>query len=180
MTWDRSLFQDYAALGSVLRVGSWNGSGIAESGGPAPFSSLDSIHPDSKITSVEFYYDANVKAISGFFLYHDDNINERYSWGEENFQISTLSLAKDEKVVKIETKASKPPGRELLIQGVKLTTTKGQVWKSSEYDKLSNDSVVSEDAPGREWYLKGFYGALGDFVDRLGPVWGKQDDQSSA
>ena len=160
----------------MCRVGSWNGSGISESGGPAPFSSLTSIHPDSKITSIEFYYDANVKAISGLILYHHDNINERYSWGEESFETSTLNLAEDEKVVKIETKAFKPPGHELLIQGVELTTTKGQVWKSSKYDELSNDMVVSEDAPGRGWYLIGFYGALGDFVDRLGPVWGKQDD----
>ena len=79
VTWDRSRFQDYAALGSALRVGSWNGSGVTSSGGSAPFSSLGSIHPDSKITSIEFYYDANVKAISGLILYHDDNINERYS-----------------------------------------------------------------------------------------------------
>ena len=100
-------------------------------------------------------------------------------WGEEGFEVSTLNLAEDEKVVKIETKAFKPPENELLIQGVKLTTTKGQVWKSSEYDKLSNDMIVSEDAPGRGWYLKGFYGALGDFVDRLGPVWGKQNNHSS-
>ena len=79
----------------------------------------------------------------------------------------------DERVVKVETKASTPMTRATLIAGLKLITDKEQTWTSSgSYDQLSNDNVVAEKAP-EGFFLKGFYGALGDFVDRLGPVWGK-------
>ncbi|KAL8707608.1 MAG: hypothetical protein Q9220_007395 [cf. Caloplaca sp. 1 TL-2023] len=174
VSWDEPYLKDYAHLGNIYRVGSWNGNETCAQGGPAPFSSLCTITPNSKIVSVRSFYDPDMQALAGFSVYHQDNIYEWYTWGQEGYEESTMTLAEGEKIVKMETKAFKPAQKDLLICGMKLTTDKGQTWSScGGYDQLSNDMVVSEDAPGPECSLKGFYGGLGDFVDRLGPVWGK-------
>ncbi|KAL8766373.1 MAG: hypothetical protein Q9209_006843 [Squamulea sp. 1 TL-2023] len=174
VSWDEVYLKDYAQLGVMYRVGSWNGNKTATEGGPAPFNSLCSIRQSSKIVSIRSFYDSDLQALAGFSVYHQDDIYEWYTWGQEGYEEANLTVAEDEKIVKMETKAFKPANKELLIHGMKLTTDKGQTWTScGNYDQLSNDMVVAEDSPGSEWYLKGFYGALGDFVDRLGPIWGK-------
>ncbi|KAL8726310.1 MAG: hypothetical protein Q9166_006788 [cf. Caloplaca sp. 2 TL-2023] len=174
VSWDKAYISDYAQLGGMYRVGSWNGNETAMEGGPAPFTSLCSITPNSKIVSIRSFYDSNLQALAGFTVYHKDDIYESYTWGQEGYEEATLTVAEDEKIVKMETKAFKPANHQLLIHGMKLTTNKGQTWTSCKnYDQLSKNMVVSENSPGSEWYLKGFYGALEDFVGRLGPIWGK-------
>ncbi|KAL8783074.1 MAG: hypothetical protein Q9213_004886 [Squamulea squamosa] len=174
VSWDEACMKDYAQLGGMYRVGSWNGNETATEGGPAPFTSLCTITPGSDIVSIRSFYDSDLQALAGFSVYHKGNIYEWYTWGQEGYEEATLTVAEDEKIVKMETKAFKPANKQLLIHGMKLTTDKGQTWIScGNYDQLSNDMVVTEDSPGSGWYLKGFYGALGDFVDRLGPIWGK-------
>lgn len=130
--WDERLFKDYAALSGIYRVGNWNGNGTVSGGGDAPFSCLGTTTTGSKPVILEFLYDADNKALVGFNSYHSDNVNEWYGWAAGSFVRSTLTLADDEVVVKMETKAFKPPARqELLVQGLKLTTSKGQVWTTS-------------------------------------------------
>ncbi|KAI4220853.1 MAG: hypothetical protein L6R36_007317, partial [Xanthoria steineri] len=146
VSWDEQLFGDYAALSSVFRVGGWNGNGSVTPGSPAPFCSLGSIQLDSVITAINVYYNAKMQALSGLIVYHNDGITERYSWGEEGFELSTLRLGAGERIVAMETKAFKPPGREALIQGVRFRTDKARVWDSSEYDFLS-DGMVGEEVP---------------------------------
>ena len=172
--WDTQLMKDYVNLGDTYRVGSWNGSDTSSGDGEAPFSCLGTTQTNSKIATLEFLYDDKAKALAGFYSYYTDNINEWYNWAEEAYTKSTLTIAKDEAIVKIETKAAKSSaGPGLVVQGLKLTTNKNQVWTSSQYDQLSGENVVAEDAPGSDWALKGFYGAIGTYIDRLGPVWGK-------
>ena len=172
--WDTLLMKDYATLGNSYRVGSWNGSDTCSGDGEAPFSCLGTTQTNSKIKTLEFLYDDKAKALAGFYSYYNDNINEWYNWAEEAYTKTTLTLANDEAVVGIETKAGKSAvGQEIVVQGLKLTTDKGQVWTSSQYDQLGGDSAVTENAPGSGWALKGFYGAIGTNINRLGPVWGK-------
>ncbi|KAL8809646.1 MAG: hypothetical protein Q9200_003231 [Gallowayella weberi] len=169
--WDESILKDHAALGGMYRVGSWNGNDNSSQGGPAPFSSLCSIEAKSRIVSIRSFHDPHLQVLAGFSVWYNDNIHEWYTWGQEGYEESTMTLTSDERIVKTESKSVKPPNRANLIGGIKLTTNKGQVWAScANYDKLSSDMMVSEDSPGSEWSLKGFYGGLGWFVDRIGPI----------
>ncbi|KAL8687627.1 MAG: hypothetical protein Q9218_006256, partial [Villophora microphyllina] len=168
VAWDDPIIKDYAALGSSFRVGSWNGNDTCAAGGPAPFNSLSTIaNTASEIVSIRTLFDKDLKALAGFSVKRSDGIYEWYSWGQEGYEESTLDLEEGEKVVKMETKTNTPPGKAVLIFGVKLTTDKGRTWTScGEYDQLNGEGAVSEDAPpptdggGGGWYLKGFYGGL--------------------
>ncbi|KAL8800475.1 MAG: hypothetical protein Q9182_005147 [Xanthomendoza sp. 2 TL-2023] len=172
--WDEAILKDYAQLGGMYRVGSWNGNDNSSQGGPAPFSSLCSIEANSRIVSIHSFHDPDLQVLAGFSVYHNDNIYEWYTWGQEGYEESTMTLTSNERIVKMESKSVKPRNQANLIGGIKLTTDKGQVWAScGKYDQLSSDMIVSEDSPGSEWSLKGFYGGLGSFVDRIGPIWGK-------
>lgn len=176
--WDEPYIKDYAHLGNQFRVGTWNGSSTAQPGGPAPFSSLATITRSSRITSIRTYFDPSVQALAGLSVHHDDGIGEWYSWGQEGYEESTFTLEDGERISKMATKAFQPEGRGgLLIFGIRLETDKGRVWTSSrgyEAFQAGKEGLVRQEAPGREWFLKGFYGALGDFLERVGPVWGKE------
>ena len=119
--------------------------------------------------------------VSGIKTTWSDGISEWISTFEGN-NIKTaakMTLAEGEKIIKMESKAHKLAGTERLrVLAIKLTTDKGQVWKSSDdYDTKNNDSDVSEDAPSG-YHLKGFYEELhvpgNDFYMRIGPIWGNK------
>ena len=113
-------------------------------------------------------------------LYVDGSLQQtcagaRYAGGSRS---SGTTLKGDEKVVKIETKATTTKDGSGLtkIVGVKLESDKGTVtkWPWSEYDSLADVQTVAEAAPASGWELKWFCGAeTQEYMARLGPIWGK-------
>ena len=62
-----------------------------------------------------FPYNDSAKALVGFRLYYDGNIKDFYNLDEKDYIKSSLTLADDGGIVKIETKASKSPSTQWVI-----------------------------------------------------------------
>ena len=117
--------------------------------------------------------DDTKKCLAQMSFHFTDGTEASCGWGILIMQLrQEVTLAADEKLITIETKAYSPEGEKLVMGRVKLTTSRESVWASDDYDGI-NGIVVAEDAPGPEWFLKGFYGGQSEFVHRIGPVWGK-------
>ena len=72
----------------------------------------------SCIIPLEVFCDPNCQAFAGSKDAHSAGMSERYIWGQEGFEASTLRLRDDDEVVKIEIKSFALQGKTLLVQGV--------------------------------------------------------------
>ena len=175
----------YNAQSNDIKLGSWNGDSTPMSSPVAlkdqsyvAFTGLSKLKVGHKIVEISSGIYTTESAVAGISVLYDDDIWDHpgtYVMGTTIQSAPTLILSDEEKIIKMETKASIPAGETRnRIRGLKLTTDKGKVWKVNDaYDEINDAHVVVEESPKGGWFLKGFYGAESrHFISRLGPIWG--------